>query len=227
MKRTHRSSFVLALAAAAFGAACRSPSSSPSESGATPSHALAGAGVVETPRVAEIGAPAPHFALRDTDGRAWSSSELRGKTVVLEWFNPGCPFVERSHDVGTLARYPETARAEGVVWLAINSSAPGKQGHGLEDNRKAKAKWSISYPLLIDQTGEVGRRFGAKTTPHLFVIAADGTLAYEGAIDNAPHGEPESGELVNYVQRALGDAKAGAVRTPRTKPYGCNVKYAD
>jgi alkyl hydroperoxide reductase subunit AhpC len=118
-----------------------------------------------------------------------------------------------------------TAAHEGdVVWLAINSNAPGKQGSGLDRNKKAHKDYEISYPLLLDENGEVGRLYGAKTTPHMFLIDKDGTLLYDGAIDNAPNTK-ELGEI-NYVQRALEACFGGKeIETAKTKPYGCSVKY--
>ncbi|MCY2959454.1 MAG: thioredoxin family protein [Planctomycetota bacterium] len=191
----------------------------------------------ETPReksekpVAEVkaalGKPAPDFELKDLDGKAVKLSDYKGKTVVLEWFNPECPFVVRAHGEGSLKDQATRVTKDGVVWLSINSGASGKQGAGLEENRKAKAAWKMANPILIDPKGDVGRRYEAKTTPHMYVIDAKGNLAYRGAIDNAPNGKPEDGAaLVNYVDAALADLKAGKpVAKPETKSYGCSVKY--
>lgn len=112
-----------------------------------------------------------------------------------------------------------------VVWVAINSGAAGKQGAGLELNKKFKDEWKISYPILLDETGEVGKMYGAKTTPHMYVIDTDGTLKYAGAIDNNPSAT-NLGD-VNYVRQALNEVLSGeTVTTPETRPYGCSVKYA-
>lgn len=175
---------------------------------------------------AEVGAPAPDFALPDLDGKTHRLSDHRGKVVVLEWFNPGCPYVADGYsEGGALTGRAAKAAEQGVVWLTINSGAPGKQGHGVEVNRRAAATWTMPQPLLLDEAGDVGRRYGAVTTPHMYVIDADGVLRYEGGIDNAPMRRHE-GEYRPYAERALEDVLAGReVRTPRSKPYGCSVKY--
>jgi peroxiredoxin len=178
---------------------------------------------------AEVGKPAPDFTLADLDGKSVHLADFRGKVVVLEWFNPGCPFVNNAHTKGSLKGFGDAKAKEGVVWLAVNSGAPGKQGHGVQANTEGKQKFGLTHPILLDESGQVGRAYGAERTPHLFVIDDKGTLVYKGAIDNSPDGEGESptdGKLVNYVEKALGDLKAGRpVETPATKAYGCSVKY--
>jgi peroxiredoxin len=178
---------------------------------------------------AEIGKPAPDFTLPDLDAHPTKLSDFLGKTVVLEWFNPGCPFVNAAHTKGQLKELAKKEVARGVVWLAVNSAAPGKQGHGVEANRAGKAKFALTHPILLDESGTVGHAYGAAHTPHLFVVDPKGVLVYAGAIDNSPDGEaesPTSGQLVNYVEQALDDLRNGkAVRTPRTEAYGCTVKY--
>jgi peroxiredoxin len=181
--------------------------------------------------VAEVGKPAPDFTLQDLDGKPHRLSDLKGKVVVLEWFNPGCPYVVNSHTRGSLVDAAALRSKEGVVWLAVNSGAPGKQGHGVETNRAAAKAWSMPNPILVDESGSVGKAYGATNTPHMFVIGKDGKLAYKGAIDNSPDGErgaPQGGKLVEYVTDAIQDLGAGRpVRTPETKAYGCSVKYAN
>jgi peroxiredoxin len=175
--------------------------------------------------VAAVGQPAPDFTLRDLSGKEVQLSDLRGKTVVLEWFNPGCPFVVYAHGEGPLRDQPARAAKDGVVWLAVNSGAPGKQGHGLEVNQKATSEWGMSYPVLLDEAGSVGRSYGAVTTPHMYVVDPKGTLVYAGALDNAPLGKSDT-TVTKYVDAALADVKAGrTVATASTKPYGCSVKY--
>jgi peroxiredoxin len=178
---------------------------------------------------AEIGKPAPDFSLEDVEGHAVHLADKRGSLVVLEWFNPLCPFVNKAHTKGSLKDAAARRSATGVVWLAVDSSAPGKQGYEPEAIRAAAARFGLSHPILRDPTGSVGRSYGATNTPHMFVIDKDGTLVYSGAIDNSPDAEgesPQGGSLVNYVDAALDDLTAGrAVRTPRTKAYGCGVKY--
>ncbi|MEW6435356.1 MAG: thioredoxin family protein [Myxococcota bacterium] len=178
---------------------------------------------------AEVGAPAPDFTLKDLDGKDVKLSAFKGKTVVLEWFNPECPYVKASHTKGSLKDTAQRAAKKGVVWLAINSGAPGKQGHGVEKNRAGVKAFGLEHPVLLDESGAVGKAYGATNTPHLFVIDPRGTLVYRGAIDNSPDGEggaAKDGKLVNYVEAALDDLAAGrAVKTPDTKAYGCSVKY--
>jgi redoxin len=148
---------------------------------------------------------------------------------VLEWFNPGCPFVRASHTVGSLKGLAEKHAGEGVVWLAINSGGAGKQGAGVEANREGVTQFGLHHPVLIDDTGKIGQLYGAERTPHMFVVNPEGVLVYKGAIDNSPDGEgqsPEGGKLVNYVDGAIGAIRSGAKVAPaETKAYGCSVKY--
>jgi peroxiredoxin len=177
----------------------------------------------------DIGAKAPDFALKDLDGHEVHLADLRGKTVVLEWFNPKCPFVNMAHTKGSLKTTAARHAAEGVVWLGIDSAAPGKQGHDPADVRDAVGRFGLTHPILLDESGTVGRAYGATNTPHMFVIDKTGVLVYAGAIDNSPDGEgqsPQGGTLVNYVDAALSDLAAGRhVQIARTKAYGCGVKY--
>jgi peroxiredoxin len=179
---------------------------------------------------AELGKPAPDFTLPDLEGRRVSLSEHRGKVVVLEWFNPECPFVNLAHDKGSLRGLAGRHTAKGVVWIAVNSGAPGKQGHGASVNQEAKRRFAMSHPIVLDEQGTVGRAYGAERTPHLFIVDGTGKLVYRGAIDNSPDGEGESpsgGRLVNYVDAALADIAVGrAVAQADTEAYGCTVKYA-
>jgi peroxiredoxin len=179
---------------------------------------------------AKVGAPAPDFTLSDLNGKAVKLAELKGKTVVLEWFNPDCPYVKKSHTEGSLIDLAKKHTGKGVVWLAINSGAPGKQGAGAERNKTAASSFKLEHPVLLDETGKVGKAYGATNTPHLFVIDKTGKLVYRGAIDNSPDGEgksPEGGKLINHVDSALDDVANGRpVKLPETKAYGCSVKYA-
>jgi peroxiredoxin len=171
---------------------------------------------------------APDFKLEDLEGKEVSLSQFKGKTVVLEWFNPGCPFVQYAHGKGPLKDMGQRKIAEGVVWLAINSGAPGKQGAGVAANKKAAGEWSISYPILLDESGAVGKAYGAKTTPHMYVINAEGKLVYRGGLDNAPLGEVRGDSHINHVESALAALAAGnPIETAEAQPYGCSVKYAD
>lgn len=175
--------------------------------------------------VAEVGKPAPGFTLTDLDGKVHSLSDYAGKIIVLEWFNPDCPFVRKHHQknktmAGTFARF----REDGIVWLAINSGAPGKQGNGVERNQRAREEYGIVYPILLDEAGTVGRMYQAKTTPDMFVIDKEGTLVYAGAIDD--NRSPGKLGETNYVVDCLGSLVAGEEVEPReTRSYGCSVKY--
>jgi cytochrome oxidase Cu insertion factor (SCO1/SenC/PrrC family) len=226
---------MLFVAAAVAALACN-PSSSgspgPVTSAGQPPLASASASGAANAAMAKaaVGAAAPDFTLADLDGHPVTLSSFKGKTVVLEWFNPGCPFVRKAHTVGSLKDTPARAIGQGVVWLAVNSSAPSKEGAGADANRKVAAEYAMKYPVLLDEAGTVGHAYGATNTPNMFVIDPQGTLVYRGAIDNSPDAEgqsPTDGKLINYVDEALSALKAHqAVRVPETKAYGCSVKYA-
>jgi peroxiredoxin len=200
----------------------------PASAASTPA-ATASTPAVTAGALADIGKPAPDFTLKDVDGHEVHLADSRGKVVVLEWFNPKCPFVNLSHTKGSLKGTAARHLAEGVVWLGIDSSAPGKQGYEPDEIRDAVKRFGLSHPILRDETGVVGHAYGATNTPHVFVIDKAGTLVYAGAIDNSPDAEgesPQEGPLVNYVDAALADLAAGrAVRVAKTKAYGCGVKY--
>ena len=164
---------------------------------------------------------APAFTLEDVEGKKVNLSDFADKIVVLEWANPGCPIWLRVHKAGTFKALAEKYKDKGVVWLAINSTRTSNR----EKNRKFAETEKVPYPILDDHAGTVGRAYGAKTTPHMFVIDKHGQLAYEGAIDDDPAGRKE--KPLNYVDQALTELLAGkAVSVPKTKPYGCSVKYA-
>lgn len=145
-----------------------------------------------TEPTAKVGEPAPAFTLPSVSGEQVSLADYAGKTVVLEWFNPDCPFVKYAHESGgPLATLGNEQTKAGIVWLAINSGAPGKQGAGAERNKQAQTDWKLEHPILIDEDGKVGHTYGAQTTPHMFVIDPAGKLIYAGALDNAPLGRVE------------------------------------
>ncbi|ALL12037.1 redoxin domain-containing protein [Caulobacter henricii] len=175
--------------------------------------------------------PAPAFTAVDLDGKTRSLAEFRGKTVVLEWVNEGCPYVKK-HYSGNMQGLQQAATADGVVWLSIVSSAPGKQGH-FADGKAARtwmtARGAKPTTLLLDPDGVVATAYKAKTTPHMFVIDKAGTVVYEGAIDDIPSNKVEDlPRAKNLVAAALADVKAGRkVATPYVQPYGCAVKYKD
>jgi len=176
-----------------------------------------------------VGQPAPDFTGTDTNGKAHKLSDFKGKVVVLEWTNPGCPFVVKHYDSGNMQKLQADATAKDVVWLSINSGAEGKEGHqtGEVGNAYIAEKGAKSTALIIDKTGEIGKLYDAKTTPHMFVIDKDGTLVYDGAIDSDDSFKPETIEgATNYVSAALAALESGTALEPsKTKPYGCSVKY--
>ncbi len=195
-------------------AAAASVSSRPGVAWASPSAAVT------------VGAPAPAFTLVNTEGKSVSLSDYKGKTVVLEWFNPDCPFIVAAHRGGPLEAMPGEWTEKGVVWLTINSNAEGKQGHGQERNARARDEYQLPTAVLLDEDGSVGKAYGAKTTPQMFVVDAAGTLVYQGGLDNAPRGEAPKTGLEPYLANALTAVQAGQpVKPAQTRPYGCSVKY--
>jgi hypothetical protein len=192
--------------------------------------AVLGAPVGASAQVA-VGQAAPAFSLIAADGKTVSLESLRGKTVVLEWTNHDCPFVRKHYDAGNMQTQQKEALAAGAVWLQVISSAPGKQGFvdgatAIALNTKRNA---VPAGTLLDPTGKVGQQFGAKTTPHMYIINAQGTLVYQGGIDNIASARPEDiAKAEQYVRVALSELGAGRpVTKPASKPYGCSVKYAD
>lgn len=208
--------FVVA-ASAALLAACQQQAAAPAAENAA------------APAVAQEGL-APAFTLVDADGVQRSLADFRGKTVVLEWTNEGCPYVQK-HYTGAMQALQREALADGVVWLTIVSSAPGTQGFVEGDATRAyKAKHQSAYAhLLLDPTGEVGKLYGAKTTPDMRVIDAQGRLVFEGGIDDRPTSKVEDlSGANNFVRAALEDVKAERpVRTAFAQPYGCAIKYPE
>lgn len=198
--------------------------------------ALIGAAVlVVAPTVLSAGAvagqPAPPFTLADSHGQSHSLSDFEGKLVVLEWWNYQCPFVNKHYGGGNMQKLQKEWTDKGVVWLTISSSGPGKQGYvdASSANSIMKEKGGAPTAILLDHDGKVGRAYGAKTTPHMFVIDGKGTLVYAGGIDDKPStDQADLATATNYVQAALEELSAGqAVSTPTSDPYGCSVKYAD
>jgi AhpC/TSA family len=178
-----------------------------------------------------VGQPAPDFTLADANGRSISLSGFRGRTVVLEWNNPGCPFVQKHYGSGNMQRTQAAAARDNVVWLTINSGAPGNQGHmnGAQARAFIASAGARPAAYLLDPRGDVGRAYDARTTPHMYVVNGAGTLVYAGAIDDKPTGDPADVEGArNHVLAALSELKAGRpVSVPTSRAYGCNVKYAD
>lgn len=167
----------------------------------------------------KVGKPAPDFALKDLRGKEFKLSKVKGKVVVLEWFNPECPSVETAHGRrGSLSKLPKThMKKNKVVWWAINSSPPGKEGHGVDTNKKYARKFRMRYPILIDEDGKVGRLFGATMTPEILIIDKTGKLVYRGAEDNqADVKAGRADEYVNYVDAVIDALKKGE-KVPYTK----------
>ena len=176
-----------------------------------------------------VGATAPDFNLADAAGKTHSLSEYKGKYVVLEWFNPECPFVKKHYGSGNMQKLQAEFTAKGVVWLTIDSSAPGLEGNLTADQANAKmAEWKTKQTaFLLDPDGKAGRTYGAKNTPHMFVINPEGKIVYEGAIDSKATPNPaDIANSTNYVKVALEESLSGkTVSNANTKPYGCSVKY--
>ncbi|MGZ5538653.1 MAG: thioredoxin family protein [Chthoniobacterales bacterium] len=177
----------------------------------------------------KVGAAAPDFSLTDANGQKHSLDQNKGKWVVLEWFNPECPFVKKHYGSGNMQKLQKEYTGKGVVWMSIDSSAPGKEGNlSPEAAAKKVSEWKISSTaFLLDPEGKAGQAYGAKNTPHMFVINPEGKIVYEGAIDSKATPNPaDIPTSTNYVKAALDEAMAGkSVSNPNTKPYGCSVKY--
>lgn len=178
----------------------------------------------------KVGESAPDFALTDTHNSEHTLLEYKGKFIVLEWTNPDCPFVKKHYGSGNMQSLQKEYTAKGVIWLSINSSAPGKQGNYPADklNEIMRQRKSVPTALLLDSDGEIGKMYGAKTTPHIFIVDPKGILIYEGAIDDKATPDPNDIKTAkNYVKAALDEAMSQKpVTTSFSQPYGCSVKYA-
>jgi peroxiredoxin len=178
---------------------------------------------------AVVGQPAPAFSAVDAAGKAVSLAELKGKTVVLEWVNPGCPFVKKHYGAGNMQSTQKAASADGVVWLTVSSTNPSA---GDYKKPAELAAWMQSQgaaaTTVMDDDGKNGKAWGARTTPHMYIVDASGKLAYAGAIDSIPSSNPaDIPKATNFVAQALGEIKAGKpVSKPTSTPYGCSVKYS-
>lgn len=180
---------------------------------------------------ATVGQPAPAFTAVDVDGKTVSLADFKGKTVVLEWINPGCPFVRKHYDSSNMQATQKDALAQGAVWLAVNSTATDSRDY---KTPQAMGQWmqqqgAAATATLMDTDGKVGRAYGARVTPHMYIIDAQGKLAYAGAIDSIPTARVADIEkATNYVKQALPAVIAGKpAPTPTTQAYGCTIKYAD
>ena len=186
----------------------------------------AGLSLAET----QVGKAAPNFSLPDTNGKTHSLADLKGKYVVLEWYQPDCPFVRKHYRSGNMQALQKEYTAKGVTWLSIDSSAPGEEGNypASKLNEISAQDSAARTALLLDPSGEVGRLYGAKTTPDMYVIDPSGILVYKGAIDDKRSTDlADVKTATNYVKVALEAVMAGkTVATTATQPYGCSVKYA-
>ena len=176
------------------------------------------------------GSPAPDFHAQDSESQTHTLSQYRGKYVVLEWHNRECPFTHKHYASGNMQRLQKEWTAKGVIWFTVISSAPGQQGYMTADQENAYVAQVKASPtaVLLDPTGELGHLYGAKTTPHMFVINPEGVLIYAGGIDDrATTDVADIAQARNYVSEALEETMAGKpVTTPVSRPYGCSVKYA-
>ena len=179
--------------------------------------------------VPPVGSAAPDFSLTDANGKSHSLSEYKGKYVVLEWFNPECPFVKKHYGGGNMQKLQEQYTSKGVVWLTIDSNAPGTEGNlSPEQAEKVASAWKTKQTaLLLDPEGKAGRAYGAKNTPNMVIVNPEGKIVYQGAIDSKATPNPSDiPSSTNYVKVALDESLSGKpVSNPTTKPYGCSVKY--
>lgn len=176
------------------------------------------------------GTIAQDFKLTDVNGKTVQLSQFRGKTVILEWHNPGCPFVAKHYNSGNMQETQKAARQQGAIWLTINSGAKGKQGHmtGAEAKALIDRQDIQSSNYLFDTKGVVGKAYGARTTPHMYIIDGEGILVYQGGIDDKPTANPaDIKQARNHVLGALKEMKSGdTISIAQSRPYGCSVKYA-
>jgi peroxiredoxin len=176
-----------------------------------------------------VGQAAPDFALKDAAGKTVKLSDYRGKYVVLEWTSPGCPYVKKHYDSGNMAATQRDALAKGAVWLSVNSTARSSSEY-LEPAKVAawqQERQAQPTALLVDEDGATGRAYGARTTPHMYIVDPQGRLVYAGGIDSIPSSNPDDiRKAVNYVRQGLGEALAGKpISAASTRPYGCSIKY--
>ena len=191
--------------------------------------ALSFIAVTEATATAAVGQPAPAFALNDTNGKAVSLADYKGKTVVLEWHNPECPFVKKHYDSANMQNLQSKYTKDGIVWLAVSSTERSHQDYRNPTTLNAILKSSNASPTayLMDESGSTGKAYGAKTTPHMYIINPQGTLVYAGGIDDKRSANiADIKTAKNYVVAALDELKAGkSVSVATSSPYGCSVKY--
>jgi peroxiredoxin len=189
---------------------------------------IAGSGGAEAS--VQTGAQAPAFSVQDATGATRTLAEFSGRTIVIEWTNRDCPYVRKHYNSGNMQALQRAATGEGVVWLSVISSAAGQQGYLTGAQAQANVQQTNAAPtaVLLDPTGAMGHAYGARNTPHMFIINGQGRVVYQGAIDDRPSANPASLQgATNYVSAALADLRAGrSVQVSETTPYGCTVKYA-
>jgi len=182
-------------------------------------------------QTARVNAPAPAFTATDSHSQSHSLDRYKGKYVVLEWHNQGCPFTRKHYESGNMQSLQKEWTQKGVIWLTVISSGPGKEGYvtGPQENEYLARMHASPTAALLDPEGQLGRLYNARTTPNMFVIDPQGNLIYSGAIDNRPTADPEDIKgAENYVSEALSAAMSGKpVANPHTRAYGCSVKYRD
>src|SRR5437588_8468135 len=187
------------------------------------------AGALYAADVPPVGSAAPDFSAPDTNGKTQSLSEYKGKYVVLEWFNPECPFVKKHYGGGNMQKLQQDYTSKGVVWLTVDSNAPGSEGNITADQaKKIMDSWKTHQTaLLLDPESKVAKLYGAKNTPNMVVINPEGKIVYEGAIDSKASPNPaDIPSSTNYVKAALDESLAGKpISNPTTKPYGCHITY--
>ena len=181
-------------------------------------------------QAARVGEEAPDFTATGSDGKVYHLADLKGKYVVLEWHNQGCPYTQKHYESGNMQRLQKEWTGRGVEWFTVISSAPGTQGYvdaNAENSYLAKTH-AVPTAALLDPSGELGHLYGAKTTPHMFIIDPQGMLIYDGAVDDRPTTDlSDVNGATNYISLALNESMTGKpVANPTTRPYGCSVKYA-
>ncbi|KYG63378.1 alkyl hydroperoxide reductase [Bdellovibrio bacteriovorus] len=178
---------------------------------------------------AKIGSPAPDFSVVDATGKTHKLADYKGKYVVLEWYNKDCPYVRKHYDSKNMQKIQGDMTAKNIVWLSVISSAPGKQGHlaAADAVKNAQKEGSKASAILLDEKGAMGKAYGAKTTPHMYLIDPQGVLRYNGAIDSNDSADPKTiATSENYIVRAVASAEKGEkIAKETSKPYGCSVKY--
>jgi peroxiredoxin len=194
---------------------------------------LAGAAAALVPAVAsataDLGKPAPLFNGTDSNGKAWSLAELKGKVVVLETTNHQCPYVAKHYRAGNMQTQQREATAKGVIWLTVAASAPGEEGHvnALQANELTTSRKAQPTAVILDPQSRIARAYGATVTPHMYIVDASGVLAYKGGIDSIPSADPaDIPRATQYVRVALAEILSGKqVAEASTRPYGCSLKY--